>query len=171
MNTIRTREDFLKLKRKISKKHKIKQPQNSEILERLNKRDREKFMKLLVKKPTRTISGVAVVAVMTPPAECPHGKCLYCPSAKGVPESYTGKEPAARRGLRFCYDPYVQVQNRLKQLEAIGHKPQKVELILMGGTFPARPYKEQEKFVKMCLLAMNNYPRDRPKKVPNLEPR
>lgn len=117
----------------------------------------EKYLDLLRIKPTRTISGVAVVAAMTSPEKCPHGKCIYCPGGidNNSPQAYTGYEPAALRGRNNGYDAYNQVFNRLKQLDTIGHDTSKVDLIIMGGTFTARPREYQESFVKGCLDGMN----------------
>ena len=72
----------------------------------------------------------------------------------GVPQSYTGQEPAALRGAQNEYNAYDQVRTRIEQLEAIGHKVDKVELIIMGGTFPSTPQEYQEDFVKQCLDAI-----------------
>ncbi len=98
------------------------------------------------RKPTRTLSGVAVVAVMTAPANCPHGRCRYCPGGVefGSPQSYTGEEPSALRGAQFNFDARAIVAHRLRTLEEIGHPTSKVEAIVMGGTFPARPRPYQE---------------------------
>ena len=115
-------------------------------------------IKNFLKKPVRSLSGVNVIAIMSKPYPCPHGKCTYCPSAFGVPESYTGLEPAARRALMENYDPYFQVQNRLRQFELMGHEPQKIELIIMGGTFLHQPKEYREWFVKEAIRAMNDYP-------------
>jgi elongator complex protein 3 len=113
----------------------------------------------IMKKPTRSLSGVSVVAVMTKPFPCPHGRCDYCPGGpeSGSPQSYTGKEPAARRGAMNNYDPYKQVTNRLQQYVEAGHEPEKIELIVMGGTFPSFPVRYQTWFVKKCLQAMNEF--------------
>ncbi|HKV90536.1 MAG TPA: elongator complex protein 3 [Thermoplasmata archaeon] len=94
-----------------------------------------------LRKPTRTLSGVAVVAVMTAPAACPHGRCTYCPGGleRGTPQSYTGEEPSALRGAQFHWDARAITEHRLATLAAIGHPTSKVEVIVMGGTFPARP--------------------------------
>lgn len=110
---------------------------------------------LVQRKPTRTISGVAVIAVMTRPHPCPHGKCMYCPGGGETPQSYTGKEPAAMRGIQFEYNPYLQVQARLAQLRAIGHPTDKCELIIMGGTFPSQDLDYQEYVIKRCFDAFN----------------
>jgi len=108
-------------------------------------------------KPVRTASGIAVVAVMPPPHPCPHGVCLYCPGgvAKGTPQSYTGYEPSSKRAKENLYDPYLQVNTRLKQLEQMGHTVEKVELVIIGGTFTSLPDNEQIRFVKGCFDALN----------------
>lgn len=99
------------------------------------------------------------MAVMSKPWPCPHGKCLYCfGGPPHTPQSYAGEEPALMRALACNFDPYAQVQARLRQYEALGHRPSKVELIVMGGTFPALPRDYQERFVAKCLDAMNRYP-------------
>ncbi len=115
------------------------------------------YRNLLRIKPTRTISGVAVVAAMTSPEGCPHGKCIYCPGGveNNSPQAYTGYEPAALRGRDNDYDSYRIVFNRLKQLETIGHDTSKIDLIIMGGTFTARDRGYQESYIKGCFDAMN----------------
>jgi elongator complex protein 3 len=100
----------------------------------------------VLRKPTRTLSGVAIVAVMTSPARCPHGRCTYCPGGleQRSPQSYTGEEPSALRGAQFQYDARRITEHRLATLETIGHSTSKVEVIVQGGTFPARPWAHQE---------------------------
>jgi elongator complex protein 3 len=117
-------------------------------------------LKLLMRKPTRTISGVAVVAAMTSPAPCPHGVCVPCPGGLRAksPQSYTGREPAAMRAIQHGFDPYAQVASRLAMLKEIGHPVDKVELIIMGGTITSRPIGYQWWFVKRCIEAMNDHP-------------
>jgi len=107
------------------------------------------------RKPTKTISGVAPLAVMLPPRKCPHGACLYCPSLN-APQSYTPESPAVLRAKQCEYDPIKQVKTRLKQLESMGHPTEKIELIIMGGTFLSYPEDFQEDFVKKCYDALNN---------------
>jgi elongator complex protein 3 len=123
------------------------------------------------KRPSRVLSGVTVVAVMTAPYPCPHGKCAYCPGGPeyGTPQSYYGDEPALMRALRVGYDPYEQVRVRLRQYEYLGYRPSKVDLIVMGGTFTALPEHYQEWFVTSLFEAFNRYPEDRPEKLPSLE--
>ena len=130
---------------------------NADILEYATADEKEIVSDTLKKKPTRTRSGVAIVAVMCHPHKCPHGRCLYCPESEIAPPSYTGEEPAALRGRMFEYHPYVQCFNRLSQLKKIGHPVDKVELIIMGGTFPSRDLCYQEWFVSQCLKAMTDF--------------
>lgn len=85
-------------------------------------------------KPTRTNSGVAVVTVLTKPYPCP-GNCIYCPNDPSMPKSYIASEPGAQRALSNKFDPYAQVFNRLVALKKVGHNVEKVELIVLGGTW------------------------------------
>lgn len=128
---------------------------NSEILKRIPEERRREFAWLLRIRPMRTISGVNVIAVMSK-GECP-GRCIYCPKGENAPKSYTGREPAAMRAIQNSYDPFRQVNARVKQLEEIGHRVSKCELIIMGGTFNSMPKEYQEWFVKRCFDAMNGF--------------
>jgi len=152
---IETKKDLEKFKAKVAKKYDLGRIiKNSEILERMSNEEKEKFLHILIKRPVRTISGVCVVAVMTPPKNCP-GQCIYCPGGKTSPKSYTGKEPAAMRAGMFDYDAYKQVKFRLRQLEKIGHNTEKVEIIIMGGTFLSLKKEDREEFVKGIYDALN----------------
>jgi len=156
--TVKDREDIQRMKIRLCDELGLADvPPNSSILKEVCPEDRKLLEPFLIKKPMRTMSGVAVVAVMTSPHPCPHGKCAYCPGGvdAGSPQSYTGKEPAARRAERNGFDPFLQVNDRIDQLTAIGHKTDKIDLIIMGGTFTSRDRKYQEWFVKRCLDAMN----------------
>lgn len=104
-----------------------------------------------MRKPIRSASGVVVTAVMCSGFRCPHGRCTYCPRFSGVPSSYTGFEPSSMRAIQNVMDPFLQVSDRLSQLEKGGHPTEKVELIIQGGTFPALDRDRQEWFVKGCL--------------------
>lgn len=159
-----TQADLEKWKRKAGREFCLSNlPKNAEILAMAEDGERDR-LKLLVRKPTRTLSGVAVVAAMTSPAPCPHGVCVPCPGGVSrrdgghTPQSYTGREPAALRAIQQQYDPYRQVRTRLSQLDEIGHPLDKVDLIIMGGTITSRPLGYQYWFVKRCLEAMNDYP-------------
>ena len=93
-----------------------------------------------IRKPTKTISGITPVAIMLPPRKCTHGSCLYCPDLN-VPQSYTPKSPVVMRASALKYDSYEQVKARLKAFEAMHHPTEKIELIIMGGTFLEYPEK------------------------------
>ncbi|MDH5815341.1 MAG: tRNA uridine(34) 5-carboxymethylaminomethyl modification radical SAM/GNAT enzyme Elp3 [Candidatus Nezhaarchaeota archaeon] len=120
---------------------------------------REQVLEVKAKKPVRSISGVVVVTAMTKYFPCPHGRCIYCPKGSGLtPQSYVDLSPVALRAQRLNYDPYLQVASRLKAYKAMGHEPSKVELIVIGGTFPALPRSYQEWFVRRCFDALNSFP-------------
>ncbi|MEM2142025.1 MAG: tRNA uridine(34) 5-carboxymethylaminomethyl modification radical SAM/GNAT enzyme Elp3 [Candidatus Thorarchaeota archaeon] len=153
-----SRSEINRIKNTECKKHGLPRvPSNADLLQFATPEERPILSQLLKKRPVRTISGVAVVAVMTEPQRCPHGKCAYCPGGPeyGVPQSYTGHEPATLRGIQNGYDPYRQVESRLAQLRAIGHPTQKTELIVMGGDWCSKKREYREWFVKSCLDAMN----------------
>ena len=107
-----------------------------------------------VRKPTKTISGITPVAVMLPPRACEHGTCTYCPSLN-VPQSYTPKSPVVMRASEVNYDSYKQVKARIKAFEVMHHPTEKIELIIMGGTFLQYPKKFQYEFIKKCYDALN----------------
>jgi elongator complex protein 3 len=112
------------------------------------------MLRRLQLKPVRTSSGVAPVTVLTAPAGCP-GRCIFCPDAAGMPKSYLPDEPGARRAVECRFDPFLQVHTRLRTFEAMGHTADKVELLILGGTWDAYPRRYREWFVQRCLDAMN----------------
>lgn len=157
-NNITTKKQLEKLKIQTCRDMKLAGfMSNSKILQYANDDELEIVRPLLMKKPTRTISGVAIVAIMCHPHKCPHGRCKYCPESSIAPPSYTGEEPAALRARMFNFHPYIQTFNRLYQLRNIGHSIDKVELIIMGGTFASRCLDYQEWFVTQALRAMNDF--------------
>jgi len=157
-NPSATHEDVNRLKIKTAAKYHLEEvPSNADLISILAPQEAKKLLPIIRRKNTRTISGVTVIAVMTKPYPCPQPEpCAYCPGGPttGSPQSYTGYEPAALRGSQNSFDPYEQVQNRIRQLTAIGHKVDKVELIIMGGTFPATPMEYQTWFIQRCLDAI-----------------
>ena len=156
-------KDLEKIKKDIAKKYKLKKfPTNIEILSVLDEKEKEFYKSCLVSKPTRTISGVAPIAVMTKPLACKHGKCTFCPGGPGsnfgdVPQSYTGNEPSTMRAIRASYDPYLIVFNRLEQYILLNQVPEKAEVIIQGGTFPSFEKEYQEEVIKYILKAMNDF--------------
>ena len=151
------------VKKDICKKYKLKNlPTNIEILEYLTEKQKQKYKKILLTKPVRTISGVAPIAVMTKPLACKHGKCTFCPGGPGssfgdVPMSYTGNEPSTMRAMRANYDPYFIVFTRLEQYILLNQIPDKAEVIVQGGTFPSFEKNYQEEVIKYILKAMNDF--------------
>jgi len=107
-----------------------------------------------VRKISRTISGVTPVAVMVQPMGCP-GECIYCPAYPDAPKSYTPESPAVLRAKKCDYEPRRQVEERLRVLSQMGHPANKVELIVMGGTFLACPTEYQRQFIKGCYDGLN----------------
>jgi len=152
------RQEINQIKTRVCARHKASRvPSNADVLQAAIPEELEILQPLMQKRPVRTVSGVAVVAVMTEPHKCPHGKCAYCPGGPdlGVPQSYTGHEPATMRGLQHDFDSFRQTSNRLNQLRTIGHSIQKVELIVMGGDWCSKKSEYRESFVKGSLDAMN----------------
>ncbi|UCE97291.1 MAG: tRNA uridine(34) 5-carboxymethylaminomethyl modification radical SAM/GNAT enzyme Elp3 [Dehalococcoidia bacterium] len=107
-----------------------------------------------MKKLSRTISGVTPVAVMTQPNSCP-GQCIYCPTFAAIPRSYTPESPAVLRAISCNYDAKKQIKLRLRILAEMEHPTDKVELIIMGGTFLACAVEYQYKFIKDCFDGLN----------------
>jgi elongator complex protein 3 len=105
-------------------------------------------------KPMRTLSGVTTVTVLTKPYPCP-GKCIFCPTDVRMPKSYLPDEPGAMRALEHQFDPYTQVASRIQALKNLGHPTDKIELLILGGTWSSYKRDYQEWFVKRCFDAMN----------------
>lgn len=111
-------------------------------------------LRRLQMKPTRTLSGVAPVTVLTKPFSCP-GECIFCPTDVSMPKSYLPDEPGAMRAAYHSFDPFEQTTARINALENIGHSTEKIELLILGGTWSVYPGGYREWFVRRCLDAMN----------------
>ncbi|MGV8086808.1 MAG: tRNA uridine(34) 5-carboxymethylaminomethyl modification radical SAM/GNAT enzyme Elp3, partial [Candidatus Woesearchaeota archaeon] len=161
-----TKEQLAKHKKDLCKKYSIKEiPTDINIYLNATSNDSKIIRKCLQTKPTRTGSGVTVIATMTKPINCPHGSCIYCPGGLNsefgdVPKSYTGKEPSTMRGIRNDYDPYRIVFNRLEQYIVIGQNPDKVDQIIMGGTFTSFPEEYQKEYVYYSFKAYNDFSKE-----------
>ncbi len=158
-----TREDFLRLKREFFYQYRLRQIPNKELLKLYNKlvnnpNQKSKAKEIFKKKKIRTLSGVAPVAILTKSAGCPH-HCVYCPTESRMPKSYLSNEPAVMRAILCGFHPYRQVIARLKALEENGHDANKIEIIVMGGTWSALPLKYQYWFIKEVFRAANEYGR------------
>ena len=153
--------DLASLKRGIAKKFNIEIPTNVELLKEYHKlvkigriKENKKIEELLRIRRVRSLSGIVVISVLTKPYPCP-GRCLYCPTQNGIPKSYLDNEPAVMRAVLNKFDPYLQTKTRLKSLKLTGHPTDKIELIVIGGTWSYLPKKYQTWFIKRCLDACN----------------
>jgi len=126
-------------------------PKNSEIWPSLTDPELIEAMKT---RGVRTESGVAPFAVMMKPFYCP-GECIYCPLEEGMPKSYLSDEPAAQRAKTLNFDPMKQVEGRIKQMMETGHITDKIDLIVIGGTFGSYPEKYKREFFKSMFDAVN----------------
>jgi elongator complex protein 3 len=113
------------------------------------------FIQRIQMKPVRTQSGVVPVTVLTRPFECP-GQCIFCPTDIRMPKSYLKDEPGAQRAERNSFDPYLQVYNRMRAFENMGHTTDKIELLVLGGTWSFYPKDYQVWFIKRCFDALNS---------------
>jgi elongator complex protein 3 len=153
---LESKDDLDKAKINVARKyHLSKVPKNIELLI-------ENPLSNIKSKPSRTISGVTPVAIMTMPMKCPHGTCTFCPGGPGsyfgdVPQSYTGNEPASMRAIRNNFDPYLQVFNRLEQYALLNHNFEKCEIIIMSGTFLSYLKDYKEYFIKFTYKAFNDF--------------
>lgn len=158
-----TKEDLEKLKRELANKFKIPVPSNRKILywykKFLNKgkiKENNVFLNLLRIRKIRTLSGVAPLTVLTKPYPCP-GKCIYCPVQQKMPKSYLKSEPAAARAYNLKFSPHFQVAHRLLSYYQNGHFPEKIELIILGGTWSYYPKKYQTWFINRCFQSLNTF--------------
>ncbi|XP_059690773.1 elongator complex protein 3 [Gavia stellata] len=157
-----------KLKTKTAAKYGLSaQPRLVDIIAAVPPQYRKVLVPKLKAKPIRTASGIAVVAVMCKPHRCPHinftgNICVYCPGGPDSDfeystQSYTGYEPTSMRAIRARYDPYLQTRHRVEQLKQLGHSVDKVEFIVMGGTFMALPEDYRDYFIRNLHDALSGH--------------
>ncbi|KAL4630423.1 elongator complex protein 3 [Arapaima gigas] len=157
-----------KVKTKTSAKYGLSaQPRLVDIIAAVPPQFRRTLVPKLKAKPIRTASGIAVVAVMCKPHRCPHinftgNICVYCPGGPDSDfeystQSYTGYEPTSMRAIRARYDPYLQTRHRVEQLKQLGHSVDKVEFIVMGGTFMALPEEYRDYFIRNLHDALSGH--------------
>ena len=159
----KTEEDLSRAKRKLARDFGIGMVTNNWLSAKYRKAVAEGQIekmplleRLLVKRPIRTLSGVAPITLATKPFPCP-GRCVYCPTDVRMPKSYLASQPAAARALRLKFDPYTQVQSRLAMLYANGHTPEKCDLRILGGTWSFYPKRYQSWFVKEMYRGLNEF--------------
>ncbi len=156
---IKDEKTLTRAKRLTAKKFKIHILSNAEVFKYINEakiKVDDSTRNVLRKRAVRTMSGVAPVAVLTKPYSCP-GKCAYCPTEENVPQSYLSNEPAVMRAIRCNYDPYIQVQDRIRALIANGHEPTKIELIVIGGTWGYFPEKYKYWYIVNLFAGANEF--------------
>ncbi|XP_050401515.1 elongator complex protein 3 isoform X1 [Patella vulgata] len=157
-----------KVKTKISSKYGLpSQPRLVDIIAAVPNQYKKALLPKLKAKPVRTASGIAVVAVMCKPHRCPHiamtgNICVYCPGGPDSDfeystQSYTGYEPTSMRAIRARYNPYLQTRHRVEQLQQLGHSVDKVEFIVMGGTFMSLPEEYRDYFIRNLHDALSGH--------------
>ncbi|KAH7640766.1 elongator complex protein 3 [Dermatophagoides farinae] len=160
--------DLNRLKCMFSQKYGLgSQPRLVDIIAAVPHEHRQTLLPKLRAKPVRTASGIAVVAVMCKPHRCPHinmtgNICVYCPGGPDSDfeystQSYTGYEPTSMRAIRARYDPYQQTRSRVDQLRQLGHSVDKVEFIVMGGTFMSLPADYRDYFIRNLHDALSGH--------------
>lgn len=178
-----------KLRGMIAKKHSLAtQPPLTAIIAAVPEHYKKYILPKLIAKPIRkltmfeagpifklipragTSSGIAVVAVMCKPHRCPHiaytgNICVYCPGGPDSDfeystQSYTGYEPTSMRAIRARYDPFEQARGRVDQIKSLGHSVDKVEYIIMGGTFMSLPEDYRDTFISQLHNALSGYQTD-----------
>ena len=154
--------DLRRIKSSVSKKLKVYFPKNIDLLKSyLNLLEKKEIKKstaienLLRIRSVRSLSGIVNISVLTKPFPCP-GKCIFCPTEKGIPKSYVSGEPAVERAKILKYDPYLQTKKRIQALESEGHIAEKIELRIVGGTWSYYPQEYKEWFVMKCFQACND---------------
>lgn len=156
------------LKNQISRKYAMStQPRLVDIIAGVPEEHKKVLIPKLKAKPVRTASGIAVVALMSKPHRCPHinmtgNICVYCPGGPDSDfeystQSYTGYEPTSMRAIRAHYNPYVQTRSRVDQLRQQGHDVEKVEFIIMGGTFMSLPADYRDYFIRNMHDALSGH--------------
>ncbi|KAJ3014855.1 Elongator subunit [Thoreauomyces humboldtii] len=156
------------VKNRVARKYKLHtQPKLVDIIAAIPEQHREMLLPRLRAKPVRTASGIAVVAVMCKPHRCPHiamtgNICVYCPGGPDSDfeystQSYTGYEPTSMRAIRARYNPYEQARGRVDQLKQLGHSVDKVEYIIMGGTFMSLSEDYRDWFIRNLHDALTGY--------------
>uniref|UniRef100_A0A131XE76 Elongator complex protein 3 n=1 Tax=Hyalomma excavatum TaxID=257692 RepID=A0A131XE76_9ACAR len=143
------------------------QPKIVDIIAAMPPEYKKVLLPKLKAKPVRTASGIAVVAVMCKPHRCPHinmtgNICVYCPGGPDSDfeystQSYTGYEPTSMRAIRARYDPFLQTRHRVEQLQQLGHSVDKVEFIVMGGTFMCLPEDYRDRFIRSLHDALSGH--------------
>ncbi|POM60836.1 Elongator complex protein 3, partial [Phytophthora palmivora] len=160
--------NMTRLKNDVAKQFRLpSMPKLVDIISAVPEDYKDKLLPFLKAKPVRTASGIAVVAVMCKPHRCPHiamtgNICVYCPGGPDSDfeystQSYTGYEPTSMRAIRARYDPALQTRHRVAQLKRLGHSVDKVEFIVMGGTFLSLDVRYRDYFIRNLHDALSGH--------------
>jgi elongator complex protein 3 len=160
--------NILKIKSEIAAKNRLsKIPKAMDLISAVPESYKSKLLPILKAKPVRTASGIAIVAIMSKPHRCPHiattgNICVYCPGGPDSDfeystQSYTGYEPTSMRAIRARYNPYIQTRDRMEQLKKLGHDVDKVEFVLMGGTFMSLDEEYRDYFIRNLHDALSGH--------------
>jgi len=156
-----SKKEIEQIKRDVAAEYSLKKfPRNSDLLSETPEEIYEEVVPYLRVRNIRSISGVNVISVYTAPFACRHGACIFCPGGPewGTPMSYTGREPGTMRAISNGYDPVSQIQSRINQLQKTGHNAEKLDIIVMGGTFNSTPKEYQKQFILGVYEGMNGEP-------------
>ncbi len=158
---LQSEDDIARFKKAFAKKKKASTLSNYNIVKTYHAlvkkgeiKEDPNFLSLFRKRKIRSLSGVSVITVLTKPYYCP-GKCVFCPTEKDMPKSYLSNEPGAMRAVLNDFDPTRQIETRLKSLQNQGHPTDKIEIIVLGGTFSAYPHAYQTAFIRNLYNALN----------------
>ncbi|KAG5454922.1 Elongator subunit [Clonorchis sinensis] len=157
-----------KLKAEVASKYGLSsQPRLVDLIAAVPLEHKHALLPRLKAKPVRSASGIVVIAVMCKPHRCPHiamtgNVCVYCPGGPDSDfeystQSYTGYEPTSMRAIRARYNPYIQTRHRIEQLQQLGHACDKVEFIVMGGTFMCLPEDYRDYFIRNLHDALSGH--------------
>lgn len=155
------RYDAWKITKNVCRKYRLADiPTNIQLLKVCSQKEKVKLKDVLLKKPVRSTSGVNIISVVPKPVKCVWGKCIYCPKGENAPQSYAGTEPMIQRAVRKKFDSFLQIRDRLNQYEAMGHFSEggnKIEVIIIGGTFLALEPEYKKNFVKGIYDGLNGF--------------
>ena len=167
--TSKTAKNLSKIKRKAAKLYKTKFFSNTDLLKVYHRLVENKTLKknsslekLLTIRKIRSLSGIVIISVLTKPFPCP-GKCIFCPQQEGIPKSYLKDEPAVMRAIDNQFDPFKQVQSRIRMLTRMGHPTDKIDLRIIGATWSFYPKDYQTWFVKRCFQGANQLDKNKHK--------
>ena len=187
IENFKTTSDIDKFKKNIQKKYKytISNAEFIKIYKHLNL-ENQQLRNLITKKKCKSNSGVLVITLLTSAHpeyideegnvktarfSCKHD-CAYCPNEPAhegnnwvaQPRSYLYSEPAVLRANANDFDAIKQMNSRISTLVNMGHIPDKLEIIVLGGTWCEYPRNYQDRFITEIYYSANIYFDSEPKR-------